>query len=447
MKLEQEITFRSTFKLALPMVLSGFAVGLINFMDTVFLGHLSEVALNISNIGGLIYFICFMVSHGLGMGLQIVVSRSAGENNHEEVVKGFQTGLSIALITGSIVTLIAYVLIPALLPIAIDDSGTAEGTISYLDWRLWSILPAFLSGAFRAFLTSTGLNRAVAWAAFMMAFINILLNYLLIFGNQGFPGMGVSGAGLASGIAEFSGFVFLLVYILKSVKKEFPEILSTLRMNASIRRKISQISVPLILQFIVSNLIWLVFFALITNLGQREGAISNLMKTLFMFYMIPVWGFVQAVNSITSNIIGQGRSNDVYKYALRSGMQIAAGMSIVALFHFLFTEQILWLFTDNVDLQQEAFPIVRMLSLFIIVASFFSLLFNAYTGTGNTKIAVWFELTGAFLYLIFVVYFIKVQWVSLAFVWSSEILYWFVLGGLSWYGLRKGLWKKSLLSK
>jgi Na+-driven multidrug efflux pump len=184
---------------------------------------------------------------------------------------------------------------------------------------------------------------------------------------------------------------------------------------------------------------------MITNVGERAGAISNLVKGLFMFYMIPAWGFVQAVNAITSNLIGQNRKDEVFKYALKSAGQIILLMLPFALGCLIFPRQILSLLTNNVELIDDAVNVIRMMSGFILFGSSCSLFYNAYAGTGDTKTAMFIEVSSALIYLAYVIYFIHYKWINVEVVWFSEYLYWIVIGVLSCIWLRKGKWKAMTL--
>jgi len=440
--LRQGSKFRDTISLAYPMVISGFAIGLINIFDTAFLGRVDELSLNISNIGGIIYFMLIMVSNGLGMGVQVILSRYAGEDNRSKIGEVFNNGLFLSLFLGLIITLLVYLIMPHVMPLILDRKEVSDGTLNYLSYRVWAIVLAYMSAVYRSFLNSVNRNKVLIWATFLMAIFNIILDYGLIFGNFGFSKMGVAGAALASGLAEVVGYLFVLFFTLFNLKQDFSNIHKWRVVNWKVIKEINKVSNPLILQFVVSNSIWLCFFILITNVGEREGAISNLVKGLFMFYMIPAWGFVQAVNAITSNLIGQGKSSEVAHYALRSAGHIIVLMSGFALLCLLFPVQILSLLTNNEALIADSVNVTRMMSGFIILGSSCSLFYNAYAGTGDTKTAMKIEVFSALLYLIYILYFIKYKWISVEVVWFSEYLYWIVIGVLSYLWLKKGKWKQ-----
>ncbi len=93
--------------------------------------------------------------------------------------------------------------------------------------------------------------------------VNILLDYLLIFGKGGFPAMGFNGAAIASVLAEATGMiVVLLVLILTGLRKKY-HLLYDLKFNRYFNKEILRLSVPLVTQYVISVTTWLVFFLLI----------------------------------------------------------------------------------------------------------------------------------------------------------------------------------------
>lgn len=434
-------TFNSTIRLAYPMILSGFAIGVINIFDTGFLGRVDELALNISNVGGIIYFMLIMISNGLGMGVQVLISRFEGKGDKSKVETIFNNGIALSLILGIVTTGLLYLFMPSLLRLFIEREDVVNGTIGYLFYRQWALIPAFLIAIYRAMLTSVNMNKILIYATFAMAVFNIVGDYLFIFGHYGFPKMGVNGAALISGLAELVGLSFVLVYTLRNVRRRYPKMNHLNFKDWSMVKSILKISNPLILQFIVSNSIWFCFFIMITNVGEREGAISNLVKGLFMFYMIPAWGYVQAVNSITSNLIGQEMKDKVVPYVKKSVLHISMLISGFSLVNLLFPETILSFLTNNESLIMDSVNVVRMLSGFVMFGSICSLIYNAYAGTGDTKRAMFVEIGSAIVYLLYVVYFIKVNWVNVEMVWLSEYVYWIVIGGACLWLFKLEKWK------
>jgi Na+-driven multidrug efflux pump len=105
---------------------------------------------------------------------------------------------------------LVQLLAPALLNRVLSSDEVYNATWTYLNIRIWGIFFSFLGVMFRALYIGILKPAMLSWAAAIIAVVNIILAFLLIFGFKGFPPMGIAGAALASVIAEATGVVFLL---------------------------------------------------------------------------------------------------------------------------------------------------------------------------------------------------------------------------------------------
>ena len=207
-------------KISAPILLSLLAQNIIQVIDTAFLGRVGEVELGASALAGVIYIALYTLGFGFSMGAQILIGRRNGEKNYDKIGD--------IVIQGSIFLLIpAILLIPLVrygsvhwLPLIFESADVANAVIEYLQWRVFGIVFAFVNLMFRAFYIGTARTRVLTVNAVVMAVANVIFDYGLIFGKLGMPEMGMAGAGIASVIAEFTSFVFLLLYTRKTVNPE-----------------------------------------------------------------------------------------------------------------------------------------------------------------------------------------------------------------------------------
>ncbi len=132
-----------------------------------------------------------------------------------------------------------------------------------------------------ALLVGTNNSRYLISGTFAETLANVLFDYLFIFGNFGFPQMGINGAAVASIIAEFTGmFVIFAVIHYKGITKQFA-LFDHLKWNKVIAKMILSISLPLVFQLAISLISWEFFYILIEHHGQTALAVSNVMRNIF----------------------------------------------------------------------------------------------------------------------------------------------------------------------
>ena len=159
------------------------------------------------------------------------------------------------------------------------------------------------------------------------AVINIFFDYTLIYGAFSFPQLGFNGAAFASVIAEISGMVIVYIVIFRmGLKKEF-NLFKSFRYDKIYSKAVLKISAPLVLQFVLSTVTWLVFFILLEQYGERAKAISNAMRTIFALVGVMIWAFASTSNTMVSNLIGQGLENKVVK-AINKIMLLSIGTTL-----------------------------------------------------------------------------------------------------------------------
>lgn len=434
-------SYRNIWKISYPIILSLLAQNIITVVDTAFLGRVGEVELGASAIGGLFYHAIFMLGFGFGTGAQILMARRNGEKNFTQIGKIFDHTLYIFVVFSVAIVVLTLWLSPKFLGYFISSEAIFRTSIHYLDYRIWGILFAFTNVAFRAYfvgITKTGL---LGWSAGIMAIVNILLDYALIFGNWGFPEMGIQGAALASVIAEGVSVLFFVSATLPDRSNLKYHIFRLPPFDKEIIRQTWNISVFIMLQNFVSLSAWFLFFLVIEQTGERPLAISNIIRSLYLLLMIHVWSFSASVNSLVSNVIGEGNDNWVLPIIRKvNKMSILISLAIIAVVVF-FPEALLKIYTNDQSLIDEAIPVFYVVMGVLIPLAVSINWFSGVSGTANTKMALTIEIIAIMLYLTYVFVIILVVDASLPVVWISEYIYVITLGIFSWLYLKYGKWR------
>jgi len=414
-------------------------------INTIFLGHLSEQALATASITGVYYLIFGGIGFGLNNGLQALISRRAGENKPKEIGTIFQQGVFIAVCIGMFGIAFTYLIAPLIFKATIQSSEIYEDTISFLNIRILGLPFLYIYQMRNALLVGINRSKLLIIGTAAEAAANVFLDYSLIYGKFGLPQMGFNGAAVASIIAEFVGmFVIFLVVQAQGISKQF-SLFYGFRYNKELTVKILQLSGPLIFQMAISVISWFFFYVLVEHHGQTNLAISTTMRNVFGFFGVFNWAFSSAANSMVSNVIGQGKKEVVVRLIAKI-MLLSMSISIViCLLLNLFPQVYFSVFGQGEDFAREGIPTLRIVSIALVLMSSSTVWLNAITGTGKSNITFFIELIAIIVYCVYAYVVLESMRWSITWGWSSELIYWTLLGGLSFLYIRSGRWKSKVI--
>ena len=444
-RLQVEISNKQILKIALPISLA-LLVPQFNFViNNVFLGHLSEQALATASITGVYYLIFTGIGFGLNNGLQALISRRAGENRPEEIGKIFNLGVAISLLIAAGGILLTYFIAPLILKATIHSEQTYEMSVSFLKIRIWGLPFLFIYQMRNALLVGTNQSKYLVAGTLAEAIANVFFDYTLIFGKWGFPDLGFNGAAIASIISEFVGmFVIYLVITAKGISRRFA-LLKNVHWDRKKVKSILNISGPLIFQSAISIISWIFFYILIEHHGEESLAISNTMRNVFGFFGVFVWAFGATSNSMVSNIIGQGKKENVLRLVnkiMKLSMAIAI---VVCVFLNLFPRMYLSIYGQDEGFIEAGIPVLRLITFVMVLMSATSVWLNSVTGTGNSRVTFFIELAAIIFYSIYI--YLVLEWYQLSIFWGwmSEVLYWTIMLSLSLRYMKSGKWKTKII--
>ena len=181
---------------------------------------------------------------------------------------------------------------------------------------------------------------------------------------------------------------------------------------------------------------------IIEKLGERELAVSHIVRSIYMVLTIPLMGFSTATTTLVSNLIGQGNSGGVLKLVKRTSILCLVTSVILLLVMHLMPDLVVSLYTQDVSLQASAKPLLYLISGAIILFSITYTIFSGVSGTGKTNVSFLIESSIVMVYLMYAYWYGLVVQQSMMAIWSSEFVYFILLGSSSILYLKYGNWKK-----
>jgi Na+-driven multidrug efflux pump len=314
--------------------------------------------------------------------------------------------------------------------------------IGFLKIRIWGLPFLFLYQLSNALLVGINQSKFLVFGTLAEALINILLDYCLIYGHLGLPAMGFNGAAVASILAELSGMIVVSILINSRKSISYLNLYRKTTGDGQNLKLIINQSAPLVMQYTLSVVSWEFFYILIEHHGQRDLAISNTMRNLFGLFGCFTWAFASTTNTMVSNIIGQGRKDEVIGL-IKKIMLLSVGFAtLVGIALNIFPDLFLSIYGQNEAFTIQAIPVLRIVSSALVMMSASVIWLNAVTGTANTRVNLLIEIIAITCYSLYV-YLVLGRWnLPITYGWMSEWLYWTVTFILSFTYIRSGKWKK-----
>lgn len=434
-------TNKEIWRVTYPIFLGLLAQNVINVTDTAFLGRVGEVALGAAAMGGLLYICVYTIAFGFSVGSQILIARRNGEGNYRAVGPIMWQGTAFSFGMAVCLLILMYFSAAPLIRLLITSDSIYGATYEFFTWRIWGFLFAFVNVMFRGLYIGITRTKVLTMNAVVMALVNVVLDYALVFGELGFPEMGVRGAALASVIAEASSLLFFLLYTYYKVDLKKYGLNRFGQFDLSMVLRILRISCFTMVQYFLAMAIWFVFFMALERLGQRQLAVANIVRSVYVVLLIPVQALSTTANTLVSNLIGAGGSSGVvtllHKISRMSFliMVVCVGLCVA------FPGSILSVYTNEEALLVESVSALYVVCGAMLIASLANVYFNGISGTGNTQAALVLEVFVQVFYALYIIVVGMVIQAPVDICFTTEVIYYVLMLGSSLIYLKKAKWQ------
>lgn len=434
-------SYSQIWNVAYPILLTLLIQNLIQVIDTAFLGRVGETELGASAIAGIYYIAIFMIAFGFSTGSQILIGRRNGEKRYDKIGEIVIWGIIFLWIMALMMFIFTQTCSKAILETVLSSKNILAASIEYLDWRIYGIFFASTNIMFRAFFVGITRTKVLTYNAVLMALTNVVFDYLLIFGNGGFPTMGIGGAALASVISEAASVVFFIIYTCIVVDFKKYGFITKFWKNLKVIKNILDVSISLMIQYFLSLSTWLIFFLAIEKMGEVTLAISNIVRSCYMIIVIPIQALAATSNTLVSNTMGANKQDEVIPLIWK-----ISRLALIIVFVFIlllgsFPELAIAVYTSDPGLISGSIPSLYVILAVLPVMAIGNIFFNSVSGTGNTKVALLIECFTLILYGIWM-WLVTTYWRSPLYIcWTTELVYALFIGALSFIYFRKGNWK------
>ncbi len=435
-------SYKQILSISVPIMLGSAAQNIIVLSDNVFLYHVSETDFAAVGLVGVFYLIIASIGYGFSRGGQILIARRHGEGDFRAAGNYFKALVLFEL--GMAIVLFLFLLFGSewFFALFVENEDIYRKCLEYIYPRSFGVFFSYVGVSFVAFYTGIARTKIIVYDTFILIVVNIVLNYILIFGHLGFEPMGIAGAGWASTLAEVVAFLAFIVYLIFDKVNKAYGITDRQLIKLKLVRQTFDISAPIVWQSIIGLGSWFIFFTLIENMGSRELEISNLIRNIYLILSIPCWGYSAGINTLVSNFIGNRKRQAVVPIIWKTAKMNLMTTLLFAVPVAIFPEFFLYpLFgSEDMSLVNEAKHLMPILVLILSIFSFGSIFINGLTGTGHTKTALWIQSIFVAFYIIYSVIVIKILGLGLDWAWSVEIFYWVGIFIVCYWYLKSKKW-------
>lgn len=436
----RENGYKQVLVIAFPLILSTGSWSIQQFVDRMYLSWYSPDALAAAVPTGLLSFTIVSFFLGTSGYANTFVAQYIGAGRSERVGPAMWQGIYIAIIGGLVVASTIFI------ADLIFDFVGHDPAVKALEKEYWKYLAIggfFPIGkaAVSSFFNGRGKTYPVLWASLVGMSINVVLNYILIFGKLGLPEMGIGGAGLATIISELCSFIMLLYMALSGNNNAKFKTISGYRFDKLLFFRLIKFGIPNGIQFSLDILAFSIFILLIGRLGTPELAASNIALNISMLSFMPMIGMGITVSILVGQSLG-GNRPDMAKRATFSALQMASlYMGSIAFLYVIVPQLFIYPFSAQADLVefQEikilAITVLKFLAAWTLLDSVAIVISSALKGAGDTRFIMFAMLGISITFLILPTYIaLEVFDLGLTAAWSAGLAYMISLAVA--YGLR-----------
>ena len=442
--------YREVLKLALPLILSTGSTSIQHFIDRMLLTWYSPEAIAAYVPGGVLSFTLMCLFIGTAAYVNPFVAQYYGAEKYNRIAPAVWQGIYFAIVSG----FVFFIFVPVAEPIY--NLIGHEDAVKVLEIQYFQILclgaPAvFINAAVSGFFSGRGETWTILWVNFSATVLNIFIDYLLIFGKFGFPQMGISGAAIATVIANYSAAILIFSFMLRKKFRTRYQTWKNKQFDLELFKRLMRFGFPNGVHFMLDMSGFTLFVLLVGRFGKLALAATNITFNINSIAFLPMVGLGIAVEIMVGQRLGENQPK-LARYGTYSALHLTfLYMGTISLSYLLFPRLYLLPFALQAD-PSQFIHVEKMTVVLLYFVAFYSMFdtmniifSNALRGAGDTRFVM---LTGVTLswilmiiptYLATIVYHwgIYATWAFLTayIVALGLIFYWRFLGG-KWESMR-----------
>lgn len=376
--------FQHVLKLSWPIIIGQLGIVLMGVADTLMIGKIDATNLAAAGLANAIYYLITILGMGTLMAVSPLIAKAKAENNLEECINFFKASILVAL---SLFGLIFFV--NMLLSNHLDWFKQDENVIplakKFLTLLNYSTLPLLLFLAIKQFSDGLSITQPAAVITVIALFINVLINYVFIYGNWGMPALGLVAAGWATIIARVFMLVAMLIYVL-SHKQYKPYLIKTQAKIKTQYLAILKVGLPSGFQYFFEVGAFATAAIIIGWIGKSEQAAHTLALNLASLTYMVATGISAGTGIAVGDAFGRKNRKDMV-YAGKAGIWLGGiFMGFCAVIFTVFNHLIVNISVNDLEVQVITASLLYIAAMFQLSDGVQAVSLGALRGLSDTKI-------------------------------------------------------------
>lgn len=304
--------YKSLLSVAVPISLQSLVNYVVQLIDTVMLGRFGEITISASTLANSFFSIVMVTCFGINAGASVITGQYWGKGEIEPIRSMSSIAMKITLAATTIFTVVTLIFPTEILSIYSKDAQVISEGATYLRILAFSFVLFGLSNTATSVLRSTNNVKISLYAGIGACLVNIFFNWALIFGNLGFPAMGIAGAAIATVLSRVFEFVVVFGYYVFYEKKIAFRLQHLLSFDKVIFRSYVKVGLPVL----ISDLVMVIGNNIVTiimgHIGAAFTAANSIATQVYSVISYMFQGVGGAAQIFTGNTVGRGDYKKAY---------------------------------------------------------------------------------------------------------------------------------------
>lgn len=381
-----KMLYKDVVRIAWPSFVELILTQLASMVDLMMVGSLGAWALTAVGLTTQPKFLLMTMFTAMNVGATAMVARYRGSGERDKANMVMRQAILLTFVLSAVASVLGYIFAePLVVFMGAQEQEVLDGAVVYLRIQMIGFVFMALTSTVTAVLRGVGDSRTAMIYNMTANVVNVILNYLLIYGNWGFPQMGITGASLATIIGQFVAFVYAYFYVMSGKRYLHLRIRDGFMPIWSELKKIFQIGFPALIEQCVMRAGMIIYAKTVASLGTVAYATHQVCMNIQALSFMSGQAFAVSATSMVGQSLGRKRPDMAQAYCSRTrriGFCVAIG---IALLFFFFGGTIVGMYNDEKEIVETGAKILMIVAFTQPFQTSQFIVAGGLRGAGDTK--------------------------------------------------------------